>query len=129
MYDFGRLQCRLEPNYKFGSKGAGRKRRKKADCQPTWKRKEAHSKIDTIWVDGHWRQSIIFCKTKDIDLRTEEYQAILSKELKRKLSKDIGKENAQTDILDYQLLESKTLDELWDIIKSSIKKSAANTLL
>ncbi|CAG8829860.1 35434_t:CDS:1, partial [Gigaspora margarita] len=42
----------------------------------------------------------------------EEYRAILNKELKRKLSKDSEKENAQTDILDYQLLESKTLDEL-----------------
>ncbi|CAG8844231.1 9692_t:CDS:2, partial [Gigaspora margarita] len=49
----------------------------------------------------------------------KEYRAFLSKELKKKLSKDIGKEN---------LLESKTLDELWDIIESSIKKSATNTL-
>ncbi|CAG8813065.1 22379_t:CDS:2, partial [Gigaspora margarita] len=127
----------------------------------------------TIWVDCHWKQSIIFCKTKDMDLRTgsnhqavvaqletglslqkrsqaenrrarrkrleidmenvnekdwDEYRLFLSKELKGKLSKDIGKENAQTDNLDYQILESKTLDELWDIIESSIKKSAANTL-
>ncbi|CAG8855307.1 15368_t:CDS:1, partial [Gigaspora margarita] len=134
----------------------------------------AHSRIDTIWVDCHWKQSIIFCKTKDMDFRTgsdyqavvaqletglslrkrsqvknrrarrkrleidieninekdwDKYQLFLSKELKEKLSKDIGKENAQTDNLDYQILESKTLDELWDIIESSIKKSAANTLL
>ncbi|CAG8729209.1 15305_t:CDS:2, partial [Gigaspora margarita] len=87
----------------------------------------AHSRIDTIWVDCHWKQSIIFCKTKNMDLRTE-YRANLSKELKRKLSKDIRKKNAQKDILDYQLLESKTLDKLWDIIESSIKKSATNTL-
>ncbi|CAG8823690.1 12320_t:CDS:2, partial [Gigaspora margarita] len=108
-------------------------------------------RIDTIWIDCYWKQSIIFCKTKDMDLRTaenrrvrrkrleidienvnekdwEEYRANLSKELKKKLLKDIEKENAQRDILDYQLLESKTLDELWDIIESSIKKSATNTL-
>ncbi|CAG8830575.1 43480_t:CDS:2, partial [Gigaspora margarita] len=51
----------------------------------------------------------------------EDYRVFLSKELKEKLSKDIGKENAQTDILDYQILESKTLDELWDIIEMTKK--------
>ncbi|CAG8802426.1 39141_t:CDS:2 [Gigaspora margarita] len=46
--------------------------------QPTWKRKEAHSRIDTIWIDCHWKQSIIFCKTKDMDLRTgSDHQAVV----------------------------------------------------
>ncbi|CAG8787168.1 31192_t:CDS:2 [Gigaspora margarita] len=36
--------------------------------------------------------------------------------------------NIQSDVLDHYILKNKTLDKLWDIIKSSIKKSAANKL-
>ncbi|CAG8854138.1 11243_t:CDS:1, partial [Gigaspora margarita] len=57
-----------------------------------------------------------------------EYQAKLNKELKRKLSKNSKKGSIQSDVLDHYTLKNKTLDELWDIIKSSIKKSAANKL-
>ncbi|CAG8744192.1 29803_t:CDS:2 [Gigaspora margarita] len=55
-----------------------------------------------------------------------KYQAKLNKELKRKLSKNSEKGSIQSDILDHYTLKNKTLDELWDIIESSIKKSAAN---
>ncbi|CAG8665385.1 7372_t:CDS:2, partial [Gigaspora margarita] len=67
-------------------------------------------------------------KRSQAENQKKEYQDNLNKELKRKLSKNIEKENVQRDILDYKLLENKTLDKLWDIIKNSIKKSAANTL-
>ncbi|CAG8789175.1 691_t:CDS:1, partial [Gigaspora margarita] len=141
--------------------------------QPTWRRKEAHSRIDTIWVDCHWKQSVLVCKTKDMELRTdsnhqavlvqletelnlrkrsqaenrrirrkrleiniestneknwEDYQAKLNKELKRKLSKNSEKRSIQSDVLDHYTLKNKTLDKLWNIIESSIKKSAANKL-
>ncbi|CAG8775043.1 20701_t:CDS:2 [Gigaspora margarita] len=46
--------------------------------QPTWKHKEAQSRIDTIWIDCYWKQSVLVCKTKDMKLRTgSDYQAVL----------------------------------------------------
>ncbi|CAG8829643.1 43998_t:CDS:2, partial [Gigaspora margarita] len=109
--------------------------------QPIWKCKEAHSRIDTIWVDCHWKQSIIFCKTKDMDLRTvrrkrleidiknvnekdwEEYRAFLSKELKKKLSKDIGKENAHTDILRLLAIGKQNLRRAMGYYRERLRKN------
>ncbi|CAG8696861.1 20125_t:CDS:2 [Gigaspora margarita] len=45
---------------------------------PTWRCKKAHSRIDTIWVDCYWKQSVLVFKTKDIELRTgSNHQAVL----------------------------------------------------
>ncbi|CAG8816355.1 26985_t:CDS:2, partial [Gigaspora margarita] len=109
-----RLQFGLKPTHNSESKQTRRKRGKEANCAAI-KGKE---------IDCHWKQSVLVCKTKDIELRTgsdhqanwKDYQAELNKELKRKLLKNSEKEN-------------KTLDELWDIIESSIKKLATNKLL
>ncbi|CAG8836639.1 28321_t:CDS:2, partial [Gigaspora margarita] len=83
--------------------------------QPTWRHKEAYSRIDTIWVDCHWKQSVLLetglnlrkrsqaenrrirRKRLEIDIEStnkknwKEYQAKLNKELKRKLSKNSKK--------------------------------------
>ncbi|CAG8783245.1 20456_t:CDS:2 [Gigaspora margarita] len=82
---------------------------------------QAHSRIDTIWVDYHWKQSNIFCKTKDMDLRTG--QAENRRVRRKRLEIDIENVNKK-DWEEYRAI----LNELWDIIESSIKKSAANTL-
>ncbi|CAG8824095.1 23229_t:CDS:2, partial [Gigaspora margarita] len=125
VYNYRRLQCELKPEHKFGSKKTKRKRKKEANCAAFKGKEEACSRIDTIWVDGYWKQSVLICKTKDMELRmgTE-----LNKELKRKFLKNSEKESIQSDVLDHYILKNKTLDELWDIIKSSIKKSAASKL-
>ncbi|CAG8747133.1 7054_t:CDS:2 [Gigaspora margarita] len=60
--------------------------------------------------------------------KEEEYQAKMNKELKRKLLKNSEKGSIQSDILNHHILKNKTLDELWDIIKSSIKKPATSKL-
>ncbi|CAG8791001.1 13986_t:CDS:2, partial [Gigaspora margarita] len=133
-------------------KESAKKREKKANCTAIKEKEEVHSRINTIWVDYHWKQSVLVCKTKTMELRTgtenrrirrkrlkidiesmneknwEEYQTELNKELKRKFSKNSEKGSIQSDILDYYTLKNKTLDELWDIIENSIKKSAANKL-
>ncbi|CAG8791940.1 11152_t:CDS:2 [Gigaspora margarita] len=96
--------------------------------------KEAQSRIDTIWVDYYWKQSIIICKTKDMDLRTgSNYQAVFVQlETGLNLQKRSQAENQRVrkkrlEINMENLLKNKTLNELWNIIANSIKKLATNT--
>ncbi|CAG8817257.1 36821_t:CDS:1 [Gigaspora margarita] len=49
-----------------------------SEGQPTWKCKKAQSRIDTIWINCHWKQSVLVYKTKDMELRTgSDHQAVL----------------------------------------------------
>ncbi|CAG8602029.1 29069_t:CDS:2 [Gigaspora margarita] len=99
------------------------KREKEANCTAIKEKKKSSRKQEN--------------KKKKLEINMEstneknckEYQAELNKELKKKLSKNSEKGSIQSGVLDHHTLKNKILDELWNIIKSSIKKSAASKLL
>ncbi|CAG8785067.1 26099_t:CDS:2 [Gigaspora margarita] len=97
--------------------------------QPTWKRKEAHSRIDTIWIDyidlrtGSDHQAVVVQLETGLNLQKRS-QAENRRVRRKRLEIDIENVNER-----YWEEYRAILNDLWNIIESSIKKLAINTLL